>query len=47
MEIGDLTLIIWDAAVPALPVGGVLLLGALLLWRGGVRPRGRDTSLAR
>ena len=30
VEIGDLTFIIWDAAVPALPVGGALLLGALL-----------------
>ena len=26
VEIGDLTFIIWDAAVPALPVGGALLL---------------------
>ena len=47
VEIGDLTFIIWDAAVPALPVGGALLLGALLLWRGAVRERGRDRSLAR
>lgn len=39
MKIGDLTFTIWDAAVPALPVGGVLLLGALLLWRGAVRAR--------
>ena len=39
IEIGDLTFTIWDAAVPALPVGGVLLLGALLLWRGAVRAR--------
>ena len=28
-----------DVPVPALPVGGVLLLGALLLWRGAVRAR--------
>ncbi len=38
MEIGDLTFTIWDAAVPALPVGGLLLLGALLLWRGAGAP---------
>ena len=37
MEIGDLTFTIWDAAVPTLPLGGVVLLGALLLWRGAVR----------
>ena len=30
-----------DVPVPALPVGGALLLGALLLWRGAVRARGR------
>lgn len=41
VEIGELTFIIWDAAVPALPVGGVLL-GALLLWRGAVRTRSQD-----
>ena len=34
MEIGDLTFTIWDAAVPALPVGGALLLGLLLARRG-------------
>lgn len=28
---------------PALPVGGALLLGAFLLWRGAVLARGRDT----
>ena len=39
VEIGELTLHVWDAAVPALPLGGVLLLGGLLLWRG-VRRRG-------
>lgn len=32
--------------VPALPVGGVLLLGALLLWRGALRARGRDGGQA-
>ena len=32
--------------VPALPVGGVLLLGALLLWRGPLRARGRDGGQA-
>ena len=44
VEIGDLTFTIWDAAVQALPVGGVLLLGALLLWRGAARARGRDAA---
>ena len=34
MKIGELTFTIWDAAVPALPVGGVLALGLLLMWRG-------------
>ena len=41
VEIGELTFIIWDAAVPALPVGGALLIEALLLWCGAVRTRGR------
>ena len=42
VEIGELTFTIWDDAVPALPVGGALLLGALLLWRGPPpRPRRR------
>ncbi len=43
MKIGDLTFTIWDAAVPALPVGGAFLLGLLLAWRGVVRAgmRGR------
>ena len=39
-----LTLTIEDndvVPVPALPVGGALLLGALLVWRGAVRARGR------
>lgn len=31
-----------DVPVPALPVGGALLLGALLLWRGAVRARNRS-----
>ena len=39
MEIGELSFTIWDAAVPALPVGGVLLLAALLAWRGAVHAR--------
>ena len=39
-----LTLTIEDndvVPVPALPVGGALLLGALLVWRGAVRARAR------
>ena len=31
-----------DVPVPALPAGGALLLGALLLWRGAVRARDRN-----
>ncbi|MCY4508254.1 MAG: hypothetical protein OXG35_15055 [Acidobacteria bacterium] len=46
IEIGDLTFTIWDAAVPALPLSGVVLLGALLLWRGAVRARRRDGEQA-
>ena len=41
MKIGELTFTIWDAAVPALPVGGALALGLLLMWRGVVRARMR------
>ena len=41
MEIGELTFTIWDAAVPALPLGGVVLLGALLLWRACRRHAGQ------
>ena len=46
MEIGNLTFTIWDGAVPALPMGGVVLLAALLLWRGAVRARRRDGGQA-
>ena len=41
MEIGELTFTIWDAAVPALPLGGVVLFGALLLWRACRRHAGQ------
>ena len=37
-----LALTMMGAAVPALPLGGVLLLGALLLWRGALRAHRRD-----
>jgi hypothetical protein len=46
IEIGDLTFTLWDASVPALPVGGVLLLGALLTWQGARRARRRDGGRA-
>ena len=36
-EMGELTFTIWDAAVPALPVGRVPLLGTLRLWCGAGR----------
>ena len=47
MTVAPLTLTIEDndlVPVPALPVGGALLLGALLLWRGAVGARGRDVA---
>ena len=47
IEIGELTFIIWDATVPALPLGGALLLRALLVWRGAVPARGQYRSLTR
>ena len=38
-EIGELTFTVWNATVAALAIGGALLLGALLAWRGAVRAR--------
>ena len=40
VEIDKLTFTIWNTAVPALPIGGALLLGALLAWRGAAPARG-------
>ena len=39
-EFGELRFTLWDQAVPALPIGGALLLGALLAYRGAARARG-------
>ena len=43
-QFGELRFTLWDHTVPALPIGGTLLLGALLAWRGAVRARGRDAA---
>lgn len=40
-QFGELEFTLWDHTVPALPIGGALLLGALLAWRGAVRARRR------
>lgn len=42
----DMSPYVHAAPVPALPVGGALLLGALLLWRGAVRARSRSGGLS-
>ena len=43
-SLGPNTKVDGSTAVLALPVGGALLLGALLLWRGTVRARRRDVD---
>ena len=43
-QFGELRFTLWDHTVPALPISGALLLGALLAWRGAVRARQRDAQ---
>ena len=46
MQTNSVSFHLWDAAVPALPLGGALLLAALLLRRGAVRARGGSGRLS-